>query len=369
MSDLSIRLRAAVVTVLAITVAACGSTPRASNPRTSSSPGEPNEASPGSSAQTLLYLDEDGLWFYSLGSSSPRKIAEKNDTSTFALESASEATFFDANALRVFDAAQGKTHTMLAVSRGQVLDWSPNHAQLAYMTVSDDENGSSVAAYLYTPGDPPHPLWTSRKWAGRGGSQLDEISIAWSPDGETLLIVVTPLDTALDGDRIVTADTIYVLRTDGSQALTPRLGTMARWSPDGRSIYYRRHGASGTWRVLTVASGEEKPLGLPSEAYRPRVSPDGKKIAFDDGKAHPSVFVFDIASATTQLMGKDYVSPIWLSATSLAAGKTTLCGLCEGPQWKPAGGTTRWDIDPPAAPSATSMPIGSIAWGADVFLG
>jgi WD40 repeat protein len=371
MSDLSWRARPTLSAVLLILLAACGSAPQARHSGATSTPSDSSEPIPyhAGEAKSLLFVDPGGLWFYSIGAADARRVVEDpSQHHGLAMRTATEASYFDENTLRTYDSNESASHTLLTVFGGVTLDWNPDGKSLAYLTQDDNEKGSSVAVFLYTPGGQPRRLWTSRAWGGRGGTQLDEISIAWSPDGDSLLIVVTPLDTALEGDTIVTADTIYVVRTDGSQPLKPRLGTMARWSADGRSIYYRHHGPSGAWRVMSVADGDEKALGLPSEAYRPRVSPDGTKIAFDDGREHPSLFVFDITSGTTRLIGKDYVAPVWLSATSLAAGKTTVCGRCEGAQWKPADGSTRWEIDAIGTPTATSMPIGSIAWGADAFL-
>jgi len=356
-----------------ILLAACSSAPQGNGPRASSTPSDSGEPSPSpmQQAKALLFPAGDGLWFYTVGAETARRIAGKEPGSWgwgFALRDATDATYFYKDALRSFDATKGTTGELFKAPGGFTMDWSPDGRRLAYMTV-DFDKCSCATAYLYTPGENAHRIWTSKSWAGRGGTQLDEMSIAWSPDGTALLIVITALDTEVQGDKIVTADTIYVLRSDGSQVLKPQLGTMARWAPDGRSIYYRRLGPSGAWRVLTVAGGEQSALGLPSEAYRPRVSPDGTKIAFDDGKEHPSVFVFDIASGATQFIGRDFVAAVWLSAASLAAGKTTLCGDCEGPQWKPADASTRWQIDPPTAPNAEPMPIGSIGLGADVYLG
>ena len=373
MSDLSSRTRLAVSVILLILVAGCGSAPETSRPGATSIPSDSSEPVPTHAleAKSLLFAEGQGVWFYAIGAENARRVdGDPNNHHGLAMRTALEASYFYKDTLQTYDSRETASHTLLTVTGGVALDWSADGKRLAYLTVENDEKGSTATVSIYTPGDQPRRLWTSRQWAGRGAGQLDEISIAWSPDGETLLIVVTPLDTSYEGGRIVTTDTVYVLRADGSEALKPWLGTMARWSADGHSIYYRRHGPTGTWRILTVADGEERPLGLPSEAYRPRVSPDGTKIAFDDGEEHPSVFVFDIVSTTTRLIGRDYAVPVWLAATSLAAGNTTPCRGCdEGPQWRPADRSTRWDVGSLATPKADPMPIGSIAWGADVFLG
>lgn len=374
MSVLSIRRGTSVPAVILVLLAACGTPSQRNHPHASITPSEPSVQSPAvvQHAKALLFPTSDGLWFYTLGSATARRIAGNDPRSSwgwgFALRNATEATYFFDQTLRSFDAAAGTTRELLKAPGGFTMDWSPDGRTLAYMTV-DFDSCSCATAYIYTPGDTPHRLWTSKGWGGRGASQQDEASISWSPDGTRVLIVLTALDTAYDKDRIVPADTIYVLRTDGSAAMPSRFGTMARWSPDGTAIYYRRLDSSREWRRLNVADGTEASIGLPPEAYRPHVSLDGSKISFDDGKDHPSVFVFDLDNERLHFIDDDHASAVWLSPTTLAAGETELCGNCEGPQWKPSDGSTRWDLTSLTAPKADPISIGSIARGSDVAYG
>ena len=124
---------------------------------------------------------------------------------------------------------------------------------------------------------------------GRGGFiNDDETRVEWSPDGRRLLMQDTALDTSQD-------ETLYILNADGSDALAPRLGTWARWSFDGRTVYCSCATTLANddcrWNAIDVTSGLSTPLLIPSGA-RPSVSPDGL-LAYDDGENTPSVYVLD----------------------------------------------------------------------------
>ena len=280
-SGLSAAVRLTLGTVLVLVLAACDATPNARPPRSTGSPTAYTHptSTPGETARALLYKDHGVLWLFTPGENKPRLVVRSDSIQAFALRSATAATYLTGSKLVEFDARDGSTKQLLTVTSGYTMDWAADGRTLAYLTLNDDNKGSSLVAHLFTPGASPRRLWESRKWAGRGGSQLDEISIAWSPDGTLLLIVVSPLDTAIEGDKIVESGTIFVLRRDGSEAVHSRFGTMARWSKDGKSIVYRGLGNDTTWHLFTLSSKTDANLTLPAAALRPALSPNGTRIA------------------------------------------------------------------------------------------
>jgi Tol biopolymer transport system component len=97
----------------------------------------------------------------------------------------------------------------------------------------------------------------------------------WSPDGSLILYTSTA-----SGVDIAT-----VPATGGrSRELTSDVAyeASAAWSPDGRSIAYKRHGQYWEiWVMNADGSGQHRLVALPNaNAEAPEWSPDGRKIAF-----------------------------------------------------------------------------------------
>lgn len=108
----------------------------------------------------------------------------------------------------------------------------------------------------------------------------------WSPDGQWIAFDMTE---AIEGR---TRETIWVMRSDGSQAhrlLTPPDFAYARdvaWSPDGERLAFFLGGAEGidTWVCNADGSGLERLVTSsdPESIYtvQPAWSPDGEQIAY-----------------------------------------------------------------------------------------
>ena len=81
--------------------------------------------------------------------------------------------------------------------------------------------------------------------------------------------------------------------------------------------------------------------------YRPAVSPDGNKIAYDDGDGdEPSIFVFDVDEGTTQRLARGFVGPVWLGPDLIAATAAGSCpsgSACPIP-WAALGTTVGIDV-------------------------
>jgi len=121
------------------------------------------------------------------------------------------------------------------------------------------------------------------------GVGLDVGGASWSPDGSRLVFAATPFPTEL-----YLPEALYVVNADGSglqRILSAPPGSSASepdWSPDGRRIVYivsvPVNGDSSEIHVVNAdGTNDVRILVPPSEsfgAFRPRWSPDSKRIAF-----------------------------------------------------------------------------------------
>lgn len=160
-------------------------------------------------------------------------------------------------------------------------------------------------------------------------------------------------DTALDTSQ---DETLYILNAKGRDALAPRLGTWARWSADGRTVYCDCAATLAAddcvWQAIDVISGASTPLLMPSGA-RPSVSPHGL-LAFDDGEDTPSLYVFDPRKPANRprLLTRAAIAPIWLTPNRLAFTNTHPCPRTEddciagghGSMFEPAGTAAAFDL-------------------------
>ena len=144
-----------------------------------------------------------------------------------------------------------------------------------------------TAAYPEAPGDSaglivfssnrsgPWRIWTVRpdgselRELTRGGADEQDVDPAFRPDGKAILFSSTR------------GGSVGVWKTSRDGSATERIcdGDQADWSPDGKSIVFRRNEC-----VLTreLATGREKRL-TPEDwphCSGPAWSPDGKTIAF-----------------------------------------------------------------------------------------
>lgn len=142
--------------------------------------------------------------------------------------------------------------------------WSPDSRRLAY--VSFEGNRSSVFIQTLRTGN---RIQVSSK-PGINGAP------AFSPDGRKLVLTLGGVDGNLD---------IHVLDINSKQTkrLTTHraIDTEGSWSPDGRSIYFTsdRSGGPQVYRVSANGGPAERVTFDGSYNARPRLSPDGSKLA------------------------------------------------------------------------------------------
>ncbi len=142
--------------------------------------------------------------------------------------------------------------------------WSPDSRRLAY--VSFEGNRSSIYVQQLRTGN----RIKASSEPGINGAP------SFSPDGRKLVVTLGGIDGNLD---IYTLD----LTTKQKTRLTTHraIDTEGSWSPDGRYIYFTsdRSGGPQVYRVPSEGGTAERVTFEGSYNARPRLSPDGKKLA------------------------------------------------------------------------------------------
>ena len=158
--------------------------------------------------------------------------------------------------------------------------WSPDSRQLAY--VSFEGSRSSIWVQTLRTGN---RLKVSSEPGVNGAP-------AFSPDGRQLVLTLGGEDGNLD---------IYVmdLATRQKRRLTTHraIDTEGSWSPDGRYIYFNSDRAGGpqVYRVPVSGGSPERITFEGSYNARPRLSPDGKKLAVvHNDRGNYRIAVYDL---------------------------------------------------------------------------
>ncbi|MGB5352730.1 MAG: Tol-Pal system beta propeller repeat protein TolB [Woeseia sp.] len=142
--------------------------------------------------------------------------------------------------------------------------WSPDSRRIAY--VSFENNVSSIFVQTLRTGN--RVRVSSR--VGINGSP------AFSPDGRKLVLTLGGADGNLD-IHVMDIATREVTRLTTNRSID----TEGSWSPDGRQIYFTsdRGGSPQIYRVDASGGTPERVTFEGSYNARPRLSPDGKKLA------------------------------------------------------------------------------------------
>jgi len=142
--------------------------------------------------------------------------------------------------------------------------WSPDSRELAYVSFEGDVS----TIYVQTLRSGNRIKVSSR--AGINGAP------AFSPDGRKLVVTLGGVDGNLDIN-------VLDLATRQFSRLTQHraIDTEGTWSPDGRSIYFTsdRSGGPQIYRVGVGGGTAERVTFEGSYNARPRLSPDGKRMA------------------------------------------------------------------------------------------
>jgi TolB protein len=189
--------------------------------------------------------------------------------------------------------ADGENQKIILESPQPILSpaWSPDGQWLAY--VSFENRVSAVYVQRVRSGE-------RRLISARVGVNS---APAWAPDGNRMALTLSGSSGNLD---------IYILdlRTQGLTRLTddPAVDTEPCWSADGNALYFTsdRAGSAQIYRIDPNSPKRVQRVTFgASYAARPRLSPDGRKLAFltRDGNNF-RIAIQDLPSGTVTLLSR-----------------------------------------------------------------
>lgn len=200
--------------------------------------------------------------------------------------------------LLVSDADGENEHTIME-SPDPIMSpaWSPDSRRLAY--VSFEGNASSIFVQTLRTGN---RIQVSNR-PGINGSP------SFSPDGRKLVLTLGGADGNLD-IHVMDLATRDVKRLTTNRAID----TEGSWSPDGRQIYFTsdRSGGPQVYRIGADGGTPERVTFEGSYNARPRLSPDGKKLAtvhVDRGNFRIAVMELDRRGMLVLSTGQQDESP------------------------------------------------------------
>jgi Tol biopolymer transport system component len=294
----------------------------------------------------LFDLWKTSLWYYELDSAASRRLA---DGDGFFLDpqfkSSADVTFIrrardDGDAIYRVPVTGGRAREVVRQDGLVAHGWNPAGDTVAYATndrlfVKRDGMRSRVVR-----------RFSVGSGYGRGGTDQDEQIVMWSPDGSMILVQQTAHCCPRDG-----TPTVYLVRPDGTDVVTPFNGTFTRWAPDSRTIYSEVFDGIGSWFSIDIASGARSPLPNSHRGFHLSVSPDGRRLVYDRGSNSPTTWIYDLTSHTEKAISPTgFVVPIWMSDDTVlvtavracAAGQS--CGGEAGLPWRPTGRTALIDV-------------------------
>lgn len=184
--------------------------------------------------------------------------------------------------------------------------WSPDSSRLAYFASTPADDLSALVISNATAGAP-------RQTVTEVVGQLDG-SIAWSPDGSTLLYSAPGGIWRVPASQGATPTEVNIAGPENRRDYGPS------WSPDGSRFTFVRDcntcddlSQTGLWTAAVDGSSPQQLVSGPVQSP-PAWSPDGKMIAFTMlGGANNSLHVItSTGTGQTALMtGPDFLAPSW----------------------------------------------------------
>jgi len=353
------------------------------SPTTTPTPTDPPVIScaAGGAATTLVaYHDAGDLWLYDGTVDTSRRLTADAGaryehepeflTGRCVVYASSEPT-----TIELLDLATGESRTIVEET-GWItsLDASPDGTSILYLQIDHDVDGTYRLKRVGMEGGTPEILHTFDPSLGRGAGSEDEVSVEWAPDGSAILVANTH-----GYSEAFPRGALYLFDATGREVRERWIGTHPRWSPDGRTIYFRGYaGENGQrWSALDVRSMETKSLGIQPGTNRLVVSPNGQRLAYDTsvfgdrpsearftGEA-PAVYVYDLATDTQTLLKRGALEALWISDRKLLVTNAREQGRHSLNSWESLGTVTLISLGGDRSPADMTSTLFESA----VFLG
>ena len=301
----------------------------------------PSPAPPGE-AKAVVYSLESEIWVYDPQEGSAKKLTANGPncwSHSPSFRTGSYISFQMENAVVGLDLNDGTIDELLSTKWGiMATAWSPDGKTLAYLTYgSDDQGGPQLALYRPASGT-KEVVRTFLPSPGRCGSEDDESSISWAPDGHALIVTITHTEDE--------SKTMWVVDPTGKDLVEARAGTHAAWGPDSKRIYYRDFMGDRKWRALNSETGALGTLGaMKPGTHGLAVSPDGTLLAYADGESDVGIYIYDVNQKVQRRIASDAVAPVWIGPRKIMVTDTDSCGdECFHSAWIAAGTMSVVDV-------------------------
>ena len=372
--------------VIVLVLAGCGAEVTTAPPNHTTSP--PSAAAPASSVSTspdasrsatasppiscddratsalVAYGDADDLWLYDVATDTSRQLTHDGEGQSEWLPAFAGAGCLvyakDGPAIELLDLIPGGGSRTLVAEVGTIthLAVSPDGTTLLYLHIDFDVDSTYRLKRVELGGGEPVVMHTFSPNLGRGGSSEDEVSIAWSPDGSSILVANTH-----EFSREFENGAIYIFDATAGGIVAKWKGTHPRWSPDGETVYFRGFANQDDqgWFAMRLRTMNRTKVGFRPGTNNLVVSPDGRYVAYDTssigdipmgvvvtGKP-PTVYLYDVRRAREELVLRGGIQPLWIAADRLVATNVSQGApnpnTFGAPWWDPLGTVASISLD------------------------
>jgi hypothetical protein len=210
--------------------------------------------------------------------------------------------------------------TELASSQGivQAGGWSPDGSAVAYFT----DSGGIHHYWLKRGSAPATEFNTPVQVFGRGGIPDDQSLVAFSHDGQYVLVVETAVNR-LQVFRTSDGAMVYAAPSGGAGGLR----TMAVWAHAADRFYFRNN--SGVYQWDSVSGISSFIPGL--KWSTPSLTADDRVVAYAVGTSStPHVETRELSSGAVSAFAPWRDSPVFVAATKLLVHEEAACNTCLG---------------------------------------